>query len=78
MKKIIVYGPGCLKCKQTQELIRRVLSENQIAADLEKVSDLKAMVAAGIMLTPAVVIDGVVKLTGRVPKAEEVKKWLVE
>ena len=78
MKKITVYGPGCPKCKQAEELVRRVAEEIKADAQVEKISDLKLMIAAGIMSTPAVAIDGKVKISGRVPKAEEIKKLLAE
>ena len=56
--------------------MRHVLAELQHHADLQKVSDYHVMAAAGVLATPAVSIDGVIKLSGRVPKADEVKAWL--
>jgi len=53
-----------------------VLAELQNDADLQTVTDYKAMAAAGVMATPAVGIDGVIKLSGRIPKVDEVKAWL--
>ena len=76
MKKITVYGPGCSKCRQTEELVRNVLAESGVAAEIEKVSDVRAMVKAGIIATPAVAVDGVVKVSGRVPHPDEVKNWV--
>ncbi|MGE5706958.1 MAG: thioredoxin family protein [Bacteroidota bacterium] len=78
MKRITVYGPGCAKCKETEELVRKVVAESGIEAEIQKISDLKDMMMAGIMTTPAVSIDGKVKVTGRVPKADEIKRWLAE
>ncbi|HEY3376325.1 MAG TPA: thioredoxin family protein [Armatimonadota bacterium] len=75
--KITVYGPGCAKCKQTENLVRRVVAEVGVETEVVKVSDIKEMITAGIMSTPAVAVDGVVKIAGRVPKAEEVKQWIV-
>ena len=74
--KITVYGPGCAKCKQTEEVVRRVVAESGAPVEVEKVSDVRAMVKAGVLSTPAVAVDGVVKVAGRVPQAEEVKAWL--
>lgn len=76
MMKITVYGPGCAKCKQTEELVRRVVAETGVQADVVKVSDIKEMVAAGILSTPTVAVDGVMKVAGRVPGADEVKRWI--
>ncbi|HEY3415777.1 MAG TPA: thioredoxin family protein [Armatimonadota bacterium] len=76
MKTITVYGPGCAKCQQTEELVRRVIADIGIDVAVVKVSDIKDMITAGIMSTPAVVVDGVVKVAGRVPKADEVKQWI--
>ncbi len=76
MKTITVYGPGCAKCNQTEELIRRLVVESGSDAAVVKTSDLKEMIAAGIMSTPAVAVDGVVKSAGRVPKADEVMEWI--
>jgi small redox-active disulfide protein 2 len=76
MKKVTVYGPGCMKCKKAEELARQVIAESGVQATLEKVSDMQAIVAAGVMSTPAVAVDGVVKLSGRVPTADELRQWI--
>ena len=75
--KIVVYGPGCARCHATERVVRHVVEQLGISADVQKVSDYQAMAAAGVMATPAVSIDGVIKMTGRIPKAEEVKAWLI-
>ena len=74
--RIIVYGPGCARCHETERVVRHVVEQLGVAVTLEKVSDYQAMAAAGILATPAVSIDGVLKVTGRIPKADEVKGWL--
>ena len=74
--KITVYGPGCKKCHEAEELVKRVVAETGADAVVEKVSDLQAMMKMGIISTPGFAVDGVLKLAGRVPKAEEVKGWL--
>ncbi len=68
--KIVVYGPGCARCYETERIVRHVLAETNVSADVQKVSDYQAMAAAGVMATPAVSIDGVIKMTGRVPKTK--------
>jgi small redox-active disulfide protein 2 len=76
MKKIVVYGPGCMKCKKAEENVRQVLAETGIEATLEHVTEIQAIVAAGVMSTPAVAIDGVMKLSGRVPTTTELREWI--
>ncbi len=74
--KIIVYGPGCHRCHETERIVREALGQLGMAADVQKISDYQAMAKAGVLATPAVVIDGVLKVAGRIPKAEEVRGWL--
>ena len=74
--KITVYGPGCKKCHEAEELVKRVVAESGADAVVEKVSDLQAMMKMGIISAPGVAVDGVLKLAGRVPKADEIKGWL--
>ena len=74
--EIKVYGPGCARCSQTEQVVKEVLAAQGVAASVVKVSDMKEMMLAGIMSTPAVAIDGVVKSTGKIPTKEEVASWL--
>lgn len=74
--KIVVYGPGCARCHETERVVRHVIAQLGIAADVEKVSEYRAMAEAGVVATPAVSVDGVLKISGRIPKAEEVEGWL--
>ena len=67
--KITVYGPGCKKCHEAEELVKKVVAESGSDAVVEKVSDLQAMMKMGIISTPGVAVDGVLKVAGRVPKA---------
>jgi small redox-active disulfide protein 2 len=75
--KIQILGMGCPKCRKTYEHAREALDELGTAADVEKVEDLKAIMNFGIMVTPAVAIDGEVKVAGRVPSVEEIKKMIL-
>ena len=75
--KIVVYGPGCARCHETERVVRHVVAQLNASADVEKVSDYQAMAEAGVVATPAVSIDGVLKISGRIPKAEEVKGWIL-
>jgi len=74
--EIKVLGPGCPKCKKTEETVIAALSEAGVAADVEKVTDMMKIAGYGVVSTPAVIVDGVVKSVGKVPSKEDVKKWL--
>lgn len=74
--EIKVLGTGCAKCTKTYQLIEKVLQEHRIDATLTKVEDIMEILNSGVMTTPAVVIDGTVRLKGHVPSEEEVRKLL--
>ena len=74
--KIEILGTGCAKCKSVEKLVRNIVEELGIQADVIKVEDLQEIVNRGIMMTPAVIIDGEAKIVGRVPSADEIKKIL--
>lgn len=76
--KIEILGTGCAKCKKTKEIIEKVLAETGGKADIVKVEDFETILNYGVMVTPAVVIDGVVKLAGKVPDEKEVRKWIAK
>ena len=73
---IQVLGPGCAKCAEVEQLVKKTVAAQGVAATVEKVTDLQTMMRMGVMATPAVVIDGVVKCTGRVPSPAEGEGWL--
>ena len=74
--EIKVLGSGCAKCKTTYEMIEKIVKENQLDATLSKVEDIVELLNYGIMTTPAIVVDGEVKLKGHVPTESEFKKIL--
>ena len=74
--KITVYGPGCKKCHEAEELVKKVVAESGADVVVEKVSDLQAMMKMGIISTPGFAVDGILKFAGRVPKADEIRGWL--
>jgi small redox-active disulfide protein 2 len=76
VKTITIYGPGCMKCQKAEEVVKQTVEATGVQATVVKVSDVKAMAVAGVMCTPAVAVDGVVKLAGRIPKADEVRGWI--
>lgn len=69
---IKVLGPGCSKCVEAYEIVSKAVAAPGSDATVEKITDLREIVLA----TPAVVIDGGIMCTGRVPSAEEVRGWL--
>ena len=76
--KIQVAGPGCGRCKATEKIVQEVCSEMKLEADIEHVYDVKEYIQLGVRLTPAVVVDGKVIFSGKVPTAEELKALLSE
>lgn len=76
MKKIQVLGPGCPKCKQLAEQAEAAAKALGIEFELAKVTELKDIMAFGVMTTPALVVDGAVKVVGKVPSVEDIKKHL--
>jgi small redox-active disulfide protein 2 len=73
---IKIFGPGCPKCNEAEKTVRAALAEAAIEADVEKVSDFQQMAAHGIFSTPAVMVDGEVKCTGRAPSKSDVLGWV--
>jgi len=76
MKKVQVVGPGCAKCTQLAELAEKAAGEMDIQYELEKVTELDDILNFGVMITPALVVDGDVKIAGKVPKLDDIKKML--
>ena len=74
--EIKVLGSGCAKCKTTYEMIEKIVKENQVDATLSRVEDIVELLNYGRMTTPAIVVDGEVKLKGHVPTESEIKKIL--
>ena len=73
---IKVLGPGCPKCLQTMKIVEEAVAESGVDARIEKITDLLDITRYGIMGTPAVVVDGQVKSTGKIPAKAEVKVWI--
>jgi len=71
--EIKVLGTGCAKCKQLEKTVREAVAELGIDASVEKVTEFADIMSYGIMSTPGLVIDGEVRLAGRLPKLEELK-----
>lgn len=77
MKKLQVLGSGCAKCRMLAEHAEQAAKALGIDYTLEKVTDINEIVSFGIMATPALVVDGEVKVSGRVPSAEAMKSFLL-
>ena len=76
MKKVEILGPGCQKCKFVEEQVKKAIEELGVDAKVEEVKDTDKIVEYGVMITPAVVVDGKVKAEGNPPSKEELEKWL--
>jgi len=77
MKKIQILGTGCPKCKKLAEVAESAAKQAGIKYELAKVTDINEIMNFGVMITPALVVDGKVKVAGRIPSAEEIKTYLV-
>jgi len=75
---IRILGPGCVKCKSLEARIRHLVEQHHLPAEVEKVTDLQEIMNYGIMMTPGLVIDGVLKSVGTVPKDSQLLAWLKE
>lgn len=76
MKKIQILGTGCAKCQRLTAVADDAAKALGLAYEIEKVTDLDRIMGFGVMFTPALVVDGQVKVAGRVPSVEDVKKLL--
>jgi small redox-active disulfide protein 2 len=77
MKLIQVLGTGCAKCTKLKDNAQKAVDELGIEAMVEKIEDINVITGFGVMMTPALAVDGEVKLVGKVPSVEELKKVLV-
>ena len=76
MKKLQVLGTGCPKCQQLAETVEAAAKALGIDYELEKVKDINEIMAFGVMVTPALVVDGDIKVSGKVPSVDEIKAML--
>jgi len=73
-----ILGMGCPKCQKLEENARQAAQELNLEFQIEKVKDLQQIMTFGVMITPALVVDGVVKVAGKVPGVEDIKKLLAK
>jgi small redox-active disulfide protein 2 len=74
--EIKVCGPGCAKCHEAERVVKEALAEAGITATVLKISDFGDIARLGVFATPAVVIDGTIRCTGKVPSKKDVLSWL--
>ena len=74
--KIQILGTGCAKCQKLAETAKQAADEMKLTYELEKVTKLDEIMKFGVMVTPALAVDGTVKIAGKVPSVEDVKKLL--
>lgn len=76
MKKLQILGTGCARCNALAEAATKAADELGIEYEVEKITDIKNIMSFGVMVTPALVIDGAVKITGKIPNHTELKVLL--
>lgn len=76
MKKIQILGTGCLKCAELYKHAKQAATQSGIEFQIEKISDINKIIELGVMMTPALVIDGKVATSGSVPSVEEISAML--
>lgn len=74
--QLLVIGPGCTKCKTLAQFTEQAAKELGITYELNKVTDLKQIMALGVMITPALAVNGTIKVVGKVPSIPEIKAIL--
>lgn len=74
--QLLVIGPGCAKCKTLAQFTEQAVKELGVTAEITKVTDLKQIMALGVMMTPALAVNGSIKVTGKVPSVAEIKAIL--
>lgn len=76
--EVKVFGPGCARCKQMYEQVLDIVAAEGIVANVEYVNDMAEMAAHGVLITPALMINGTVKVAGKMPSRGELVAWLKE
>ena len=74
--KIEVLGTGCARCNTAEEIVKQAVLDSGIEAEVVKVKDIREIAKYGVMVTPAVVVDGELKSVGKIPDLEEVLGWI--
>ncbi len=76
MLDIKVLGPGCVNCIKLENLVKEVVEENNLPANVEKITDKEKFMDYGIMITPGLVVNGKVFAMGKIPTKSTLEHWL--
>jgi small redox-active disulfide protein 2 len=76
--QLLVIGPGCARCKTLVQFTEQAVKELGLTAEINKVTDLKQIMALGVMMTPALAVNGTIKVVGKVPSIPEIKSLLTQ
>ena len=76
MKKLQILGTGCPKCHKLSAVVEEAAKAMGVEYEMEKVTDLSRIIGFGVMATPALAVDGQVKVAGKIPSLEEIKKLI--
>ena len=74
--QLLVIGPGCAKCKTLAQFTEQAVKELGVTAEINKVTDLNQIMALGVMMTPALAVNGTIKVSGKVPSVPALKTIL--
>lgn len=78
MYRIEILGTGCAKCNKLEELSKQAADEMGITYEVSKVKEINKIMEYGVMITPALVVNGVVKSAGKLPSLDEIKKLIID
>lgn len=73
--KIEVLGKGCARCKKAYQLIKGEMEKEGVSAEITHITDVNTLVERGVMITPAVMVNGILKVEGRIPRSQEIRAW---
>lgn len=76
--KVQVYGTGCANCKALEKAAKKAVEELDIDVEIVKIQDMDKILEAGLMSMPGFAVEGEIKSMGRIPSADEIKKWIKE
>ncbi|MCF7801280.1 MAG: thioredoxin family protein [Candidatus Marinimicrobia bacterium] len=75
---IKILGPGCPRCQNLERKVRNLVEEHKLNVEIEKVTDIDTMISYGMMMSPGLVVNGVLKSSGIIPRDNQLLAWLGE